>query len=501
MKNKQIIMNPNKIVRYLGNPQEEFTKKDLIKFIENNKIEMVNFRYVGGDSRLKTLNFVITGKNQLDKLLSRGERVDGSSLFSYIDAGSSDLYVVPRYNTAYVNPFSIIPTIDILCSFYTNKGVRLPSSPENIVRKSHEALKNSTGLSFEAMGELEYYVFSNKQQIYPVMAQKGYGESSPFSKWEQLRCEAMQAIVQTGGKIKYGHSEVGNICEGDREFEQHEIEFLPVPVEEAANQIVIAKWILRMIGYKYGVTIAFAPKILIGHAGSGLHIHTKLVKNGKNMMIEKNKLSDIAKKVIAGYLKLAPSLTAFGNTIPLSYLRLVSYQEAPTNICWGDENRSALVRVPLGWVGINDMVKDINPLEKGKFLSNNDNQTVEFRCPDGSSDIHLLLAGLIVAARYGLEMEGALEFANKLYVDVNIFSSEHTNIQKKLLQLPASCWESAENLLKDREIYQKDGIFPSIAIDGIVKKLKSYNDNNLSKKLYNNKDEVKKLIDKYLYCA
>ena len=117
MKDTRIAMNPNPIAQYLRKSPEEFTKEDLIKFIEENEIEMVNFRYVGGDGRLKTLNFIITSKAQLDQLLSRGERVDGSSLFSYIDAASSDLYVIPRYKTAYVNPFSTIPTVDILCSY------------------------------------------------------------------------------------------------------------------------------------------------------------------------------------------------------------------------------------------------------------------------------------------------------------------------------------------------------------------------------------------------
>jgi glutamine synthetase len=499
MEDTHIAMNPNKIVQYLKKPSRDFTKKDLIKFIKNNKIEMVNFRYVGGDGRLKTLNFVITDEAQLDRLLSAGERVDGSSLFSYIDAASSDLYVIPRYRTAYVNPFASIPTVDILCSYYTNKGERLPSSPENVVRNAHEALKNSTGLTMEALGELEYYVFYDKQHLYPVMPQKGYKESAPFSKWENLRCEAMQAIAQAGGKIKYGHSEVGNISSGDIELEQHEIEFAPLPIEEAADQIVIAKWMLRMVGYKYGLRISFASKIMVGHAGSGMHVHTKLVKDGKNMMIEGGRLSNIAKKSIAGYLKLAPSLTAFGNTIPISYLRLVPHQEAPTNICWGDRNRSVLVRVPLGWLGAENMLKDANPQEREKVSQSVDSQTVEFRCPDGSADIYFLLAGLAVAARYGLEMEGALELADKLYVDVNIFSSEHKGVQEKLPQLPASCWESAENLLKDREIYQKDNVFSPKVIEGIVKKLKEYNDRNLSKELYGKEDEIKKLVDKYLY--
>ena len=494
-------MNINKIVQFLGKPPEEFTKQDLIKFIEEKKIEMVNFRYVGGDGRLKTLNFVITNKAQLDRLLSTGERADGSSLLPYIDAASSDLYVIPRYKTAYVNPFAPIPTLDILCSYYTSEGVPLPSSPANIVRKAHEALKNSTGLTLEVMGELEYYVFYNSQRFYPTTTQMGYQESAPFSKWEELRCEAMRAIAQVGGKIKYGHSEVGNIREEDYEMEQHEIEFLPVPIEDAADQIVIAKWILRMIGYKYGVTISFAPKILAGHAGSGLHIHTRLVKDGKNMMIEGSRLSDIAKKAIAGYLTLAPSLTSFGNTVPTSYLRLVPHQEAPTNICWGDRNRSVLVRVPLGWLNVNDMARDANPQDKGISSKFMDSQTVEFRCPDGSANIHLLLAGLAVAARHGLEMDEVLELANKLYVDVNIFADEHKGIQEKLPQLPASCWESAESLLKDREIYQRDGVFSPIVIDEIVKKLKSYNDKAMSERLYGKEDEIKKLVDEYFHCG
>lgn len=352
----------------------------------------------------------------------------------------------------------------------------------------------------EAMAELEYYVFSEKQNLFPISIQKGYEESFPFVKWEKLRIEAMKAIAQTGGKIKYGHTEVGHIIEGEKEMEQHEIEFSPVPIEDAADQVVISKWILRTIVYKYGITVSFAPKVLVGHAGSGLHIHSKIMKGEKNVMVEKNGLSNIAKKVIAGYLSLAPSLTAFGNTIPISYLRLVTHQEAPTNICWGERNRSVLVRIPLGWIGAKDMIKKANPQEKEPIPSNSNLQTIEFRLPDGSADIYLLLAGLAVAAKYGLEKEDSLEIANKLYIDENIFSSEYKKTLKSIPKLPSSCFQSAENLLKQREIYQKDGVFPNIVIDGIVKKLKNYEDKNLNKKIQNKKEEIIKIVEEYIHC-
>jgi len=234
--NEEIALNPNKLVQYLNMPAEDFTKKDIIKFVEENGIRMLNFRYVSGDGRLKTLNFVINSKKHLDRVLSTGERVDGSNLFSYIPASSSDLYVVPRYRTAFVNPFAESPTIDLLCSYYSSEGKPLGSSPENIIKNAYNVLKEKTGVSFEVLGELEYYLLSEIDSIYPIIEQKGYHESHPFSKWGSVRREAMKVISEIGGKIKYGHAEVGNIISGDMEMVQHEIEFLPEPAPEAADQ-------------------------------------------------------------------------------------------------------------------------------------------------------------------------------------------------------------------------------------------------------------------------
>jgi len=500
--NESLSLNPNPLIRFLDKPSDVFTKADLIRFIEANNIQMINFRYAGADGRLKTLNFIIKSRMHLENILSAGERVDGSSLFPhYVEAGSSDLYVIPRYRTAFVNPFSDIPALDILCSYYDKDGLPFSNSPEYILRKSHEVLKSMTNLSFEVMGELEYYVISEKDPLFEAADQRGYHESAPFCKWEKLRIEAMHAIAGCGGFIKYGHSEVGNFTETGLSFEQNEIEFIPVDLESAAEQLLIAKWILRSLAYKYGVTVTFAPKITTGKAGSGMHIHTRLMKNGNSVMMQDGKLSDTALKAIAGYLDLSQSLTAFGNMIPTSYFRLVPHQEAPTNICWGDRNRSVLVRVPLGWGSKHAMLADANPNEKETEKGFSSRQTVEFRCPDGSADVYLLLAGLTVAARHGLEMKNSIAYAQKAYVDVNIYKAEHKGHVSHLNQLPSSCWQSAEYLEKHRSVYEAHNVFPHQILDGIIKRLKSYNDQALRDTIKDNEKEVMKLVNTYLHCG
>jgi len=494
-------MNPSDLVRFLKKGPAEFTKEDIIRFCEENRVEMVNFRYAAGDGKLKTLNFVISSKEHLDTILSDGERVDGSNLFSFIEAGSSDLYVIPRYRTAFMNPFAEVPTLEFLCSFYDSDGKPLESSPEYVLRKADEEFTRRTGCTFKTLGELEYYVISPREDLYPGRDQKGYHSADPFVKFADLRDEAMRLIVRAGGRVKYGHSEVGCFCNGDTYYEQHEIEFLPMPVEQAVEQLVIAKWILRMLGSRYGVEISFAPKITVGKAGSGMHFHMLVEKDGRNLVVEDGRLSPLARKMIAGILDAADALTAFGNSIPTSYLRLVPHQEAPTTICWGDRNRSVVVRVPLGWIGVDGMTLDANPCEDRCREERSSKQTFEYRVADGSADLYLTVAGLIVAALHGITMPGALEAAERLYVSGNIFRPEFKERLAEFNRLPASCVESAEALEAKRAIFEENRIFPAGMIDSRISTLKAFNDRGLSEKLYGNNEAIRELVEQFLHVA
>lgn len=501
MTDKNLEMTPNQVVSFLKKKQEDFTKEDIIGFIRANGIRMVNFMYPAEDGRVKTLNFIINSLDYLETILSQGERVDGSSLFpSFVEAGSSDLYVIPRFRTAFVDPFAEIPTLSMLCSFFDKDGRAFECDPYNAVLAAAKSFREKTGMTFEAMGELEYYVIADEEPLFPGIDQRGYHESEPFAKLNSFRAECMDYVAKVGGLIKYGHSEVGNFTRDGKTYEQNEIEFLPCPIETAADQILLAKWVIRNLGARYSLDVTFAPKIIVGEAGSGMHIHMRMLQDGRNMMVSDGKLSDIARRAIAGMMELAPAITAFGNKNPTSYFRLVPHQEAPTNICWGDCNRSALVRVPLGWTSGKSMCSAANPLEKPSSFDATAKQTVEMRSPDSSADIYQLMAGLCVACKYGLIMdEGkALGIARDKYVGLDIHKSSEAH---KFDALPSCCEESADCLEKARDLFEADGVFPPRMIDGILKSLRSFHDRRLLAEAMSDKDRLRVLVNKYFYCG
>jgi glutamine synthetase len=494
-------MKVKDIVSFLKKPRASFTKADIKKFIKAQGINHVNFMYAGDDGRLKSLNFVVTDEDYLDEILTCGERVDGSSLFPYIEASSSDLYVMPRYATAFLDPFAELPTLCLLCSFFNKDGEPLESSPEYTLHKACKAFNEETGLEFQAMGELEYYVIAPESDLYPAKDQKGYHESAPYAKFGEFRQKCMLYIAQAGGQIKYGHSEVGNFTLDGMIYEQNEIEFLPCAAESAANQLTVAKWIIRNLGYEYGYEVTFAPKITVGKAGSGLHIHMRIMKNGVNQMLEKGVISDTAKRAIAGMMKLAPSITAFGNMNPTSYFRLVPHQEAPTNVCWGDRNRSVLVRVPLGWAGKTDLCKQANPNESESKYDTRQKQTVEMRSPDASANVYLLMASLAVACRYGFSLKDGIKVADSTYVNVNIHKKENSKILSKLSTLPDSCAASADCLEKQRKIYEEKGVFSKGMIDGIIAKLRAFDDRTVRAKAAKSKKVMADLVKEFFHCG
>jgi glutamine synthetase len=208
----------------------------------------------------------------------------------------------------------------------------------------------------------------------------------------------------------------------------------------------------------------------------------ELIKNGVNSMLDKKgELSEEARKMIGGLCTYADSLTAFGNTVSSAYLRLVPYQEAPIRICWSHLNRSAMIRVPLGWSKIDNLAHQLNPQQEEEFYESQGRQTIELRSPDGSAIVHLLLAGITMAAEWGLTNQESSEIASKLHVTGNIFQNKR--LLKKLPSLPKSCVESSRVLLKNRGLYERENIFPKSIIDYMAKLLQAEDDETMNQYL------------------
>lgn len=176
----------NRVAAHLGKAPKDFTKEDIIRVVQDFDIRMVNLMYPGGDGRLKTLNFMLNSADYLNTILTCGERVDGSSLFSSIEAASSDLYVLPVFRTAFIDPFQEIPTLCLLCDYFDRDGQPLASAPEHTLRKAMQAFHKVTGMEFQAMGELEYYVIKANDPSFPATDQKGLPRDGSLRQGQRL---------------------------------------------------------------------------------------------------------------------------------------------------------------------------------------------------------------------------------------------------------------------------------------------------------------------------
>jgi glutamine synthetase len=477
----------NPVERIADKPRADFTRDDLLRVIEEKQIERITFHYTGLDGKYKELKLPVGGARRAERVLAEGERVDGSSLFrGVVDVSCSDLYVVPVYASAFLNPFDD-RSLDFTCRFLNRAGELVDFAPDSVLQKASQLLSSSTGFDLNALGELEFFVLRDSPTpLYSAPRQRGYHEGSPYVKSGAMLDAIVHHLSQITGAVKYAHSEVGTLGRIESESpeihgktaEQWEVEFLPRPVQECADALVLARWLIRNVAWRHNCVATFAPKIEEGVAGNGMHVHVEVAKDGHNVMRERGELSETARRVIGGLCTHADSLTAFGNTVSAAYLRLVPNQEAPTSVCWSDSNRSAMIRVPLGWAGLENLAARVNPKECGSAVRREGVQTVELRTPDGSAMTHLLLAGITMAVEWGLSFDTSLNIAAETYI-----SAGSADPKTGLMALPRSCVESARTLKKKRELYERQGVFAPAIVDYVCRLLEAENDDGMNTRL------------------
>jgi glutamine synthetase len=104
------------------------------------------------------------------------------------------------------------------------------------------------------------------------------------------------------------------------------------------------------VALSQGVWATFMPKPFTTHPGSAMHTHVSLFEGDRNTFFEAGAeyhLSKTGRQFIAGILRHANEIAVVTNQWVNSYKRLLGGGEAPSYICWGHNNRSAMVRVPM----------------------------------------------------------------------------------------------------------------------------------------------------------
>ena len=154
----------------------------------------------------------------------------------------------------------------------------------------------------------------------------------------------------------------------------------------AADHAILLRRAVRGVARDFGLHGTFMAKPYGESAGSGLHIHCSLLDEaGGNLFDDGGERgTGLLRNAVAGLLAAtAESFLIFAPNLN-SYRRFVGGAHAPGSACWGYENRSAAVRIPLG-----------DPKAR-RF---------EHRLAGADANPYLVTAAILAAMLYGIEQE------------------------------------------------------------------------------------------------
>ncbi|MBN3939954.1 MAG: type I glutamate--ammonia ligase [Nostoc sp.] len=446
------------------------TPQEVLKLIQDQKIQLIDLKFI---DTVGTWQHLTLYQNQIDETaFTDGVPFDGSSIRGWKAINESDMTMVLDPNTAWIDPFMEVPTLSIICSIKEPRtGEWYNRCPRVIAQKAIDYLV-STGIGDTAFfgPEAEFFIFDSARFAqtanegyyfidsqegawnsgkagtdekpnlgYKPRFKEGYFPVSPTDSFQDIRTEMLLTMAQLGVPIEKHHHEVatGGQCELGFRFGK---------LIEAADWLMIYKYVIKNVAKKYGKTVTFMPKPIFGDNGSGMHCHQSIWKDGKPLFAGDKyaDLSEMALYYIGGLLKHAPALLAITNPSTNSYKRLVPGYEAPVNLAYSQGNRSASIRIPLSGT---------NP--KAKRL--------EFRCPDATSNPYLAFAAMLCAGIDGIK--------NKIHpgepLDKNIYELSPEELAK-VPSTPGSLELALQALEKDHTFLTESGVFTEDFIENWI---------------------------------
>ena len=446
------------------------TAQDVLRCVEENDIKMIDFRMVDINGRWHHLT--IPAHSFSESMLTSGIGFDGSN-YGFAPVEKSDMVFIPDLSSAAIDPYTEITTLAMIGDVrIIGKDDNIPfnQEPRNVTKRAEEYMKELKVADEFLLGpEFEFYVFdearfSNKPQSsgftvdgeeafwntgdpdyggsgYQTPHQGGYHIAPPQDIQYDFRSRVSLEMELQGIEVRYHHHEVGG--PGQMEIE---VEF--APMTEMADRTMLAKYIIKNEAVAEGKTATFMPKPLYGEAGSGMHVHMLMFKDGKPVFYDENGysgLSQTAMYFIGGVLRHIAAICAFTNPSTNSYKRLLPGFEAPVTIGFATANRSSVIRIPA-------------------YAKTPDKKRFELRNPDATCNPYYAYAAILMAGLDGIRNKiDPVADGNGPY-DFNLFELSDED-KKKIKGLPKSLGSALKALERDHEFLTEGGVFPKELID------------------------------------
>ncbi len=357
--------------------QEDF----VLRALEERDVRFVRLWFTDVLGFLKS---VAVAPAELEGAFAEGIGFDGSAIEGFARVYESDMLAKPDPAT-----FQILPwrgegptTARMFCDIVMPDGSPSYADPRFVLKRIL-ATAADKGFTFYTHPEIEFYLFKDVpvDGVEPVPVDRsGFFDHTAQSKGSDFRREAITMLEAMGISVEFSHHEGGP--------GQQEIDLRYADALSTADNIMTFRTVIREVALSQGIWATFMPQPFTGHPGSGMHTHVSLFEGDQNSFYEAGseyQLSKVGRQFIAGILAHAQEISVVTNQWVNSYKRMMFGGEAPSYVCWGHNNRSAMIRVPM-----------YKPL-KGQSTR------IELRTVDAACNPYLAFAVTLAAGMKGID--------------------------------------------------------------------------------------------------
>src|SRR5256884_1306105 len=270
------------------------TPKQVVEFAREKGVKIVDLRFI--DLPGIWQHFSITTGELIEDIFQDGLGFDGSSIRGFQKIQESDMLLIPDPNATFLDPFTEVPTLNIICNVRDPiTGQAYSRDPRYVAQKAEKYLQTTgIGDTIYFGPEPEFFIFddvrfdqsvnygfyyidskagawnSGKEENpnlgYKPRYKEGYFPVPPMDHFQDLRSEMVLTMEKLGIEIEVQHHEVGTAG-------QAEIDMRFDTLLTMADKLMLYKYVVKNVARAHNLSATFMPNPIFHDNCSGMHCH------------------------------------------------------------------------------------------------------------------------------------------------------------------------------------------------------------------------------------
>lgn len=235
----RLVVGPGRLITFLRGPYTRFAGRSVGQYVRRGNVHVIGFVCPTKSKQLGALGFIVGGRTCLSTVLAYKRHISNSDLFPFVRTNDDSLCMVPQFQATFLSPFTRVPALSVLYSFFGGSKRPLRDSPRRALRGTYGTFGRMANVRFRTVKRLRCCMVTPSAGVFRTASRGNCRRSTPCTGFGSFHARYVTCVTRTNKRVGCKRSRMNGFALGNVVCRRGRVRFLPIGTRSTTSRLVV----------------------------------------------------------------------------------------------------------------------------------------------------------------------------------------------------------------------------------------------------------------------